>query len=131
MAAGTTTRGEARRWLVKETPGGYRIPGMKDLTDMNTPEEFLAEAEITDLRIEELREHREVMLERINYSGGLTRMLHNFNFMLSEKQIVRHIRFFKIYRERIATHYERMFGEEMPAPAEDRPERAPTDSTGR
>jgi uncharacterized membrane protein len=39
--------------------------------------------------------------------------------MLSEKQIVRHIRFFKIYRERIEIHYERLFGEEMPAPATD------------
>lgn len=100
---------------------------------MNAPEEFLAEAEITDRRIEELREHRAVMLERINYSRGLARMAHNLNFLLSEKQIVRHIRFFKIYRERIETHYERMFGEEMTTPAVgERPEQAaPQDSTGR
>jgi uncharacterized membrane protein len=51
--------------------------------------------------------------------------------MLSEKQIVRHIRFFKIYRERIEIHYERLFGEEMPAPATDQPGRASQDSTGR
>ncbi|CAN5115204.1 hypothetical protein BH20ACT11_BH20ACT11_13070 [soil metagenome] len=107
------------------------MSGMKDLTDMNFPEELLAEVEVTDRRIEELREHREAMRQRIESSTGLARLGHNLNFLLSEKQIVRHIRFFKIYRERIATHYERMFGEEMPAPAEDRPERAPTDSTGR
>jgi hypothetical protein len=104
---------------------------MKDLTDMNSPEEYLAEAVLTDRRIEELREHREKMRQRIDRSTGLARLCHNLNFLLSEKQIVRHIRFFKIHRDRIATHYERMFGEEMPAPAGDQPERTPTDSTGR
>lgn len=104
---------------------------MKDLTDMNLPEEFLAEAEITDRRIEELREHREKMRRRIERSKGLSRLVHNLNFLLSEKQIVRHIRFFKIYRERVETHYERIFGEEMPAPDEERPEQSSQEPTGR
>lgn len=99
---------------------------------MDAPEEFLAEAEVTDRRLEELRELRKGMLERLNSSRGLTRMVHNLNFMLSEKQIVRHRRFFKIHRERLEIHYERMFGEDMPAPDEGlEPERASGDSTGR
>ena len=91
---------------------------MKDLTDMNHPEELLAETELTNKRIEELKDYRRAMLERVNSSKGLTRLLHNFNFILSEKQIVRHIRFLHIQRDRIEVHYERMFGEEMPDPAE-------------
>lgn len=98
---------------------------------MNAPEEFLAEAELTDRRIEELREHREAMRNRIESSRGFVRLGHNLNFLLSEKQIVRHIRSFKIYRERLEVHYERMFGETMPAPDEERPERAYRESTGR
>ncbi len=85
---------------------------------MNHPEELLAETELTDKRIEELKDYRRVMLERVNSSKGLTRLLHNFNFILSEKQIVRHIRFLQIQRGRIEVHYERMFGEKMPDPAE-------------
>lgn len=105
---------------------------MKDLTDLNTREEFLAETEITDRRIEGLREYRVLMLERIEYSAGLRRLMHNLNFLLSEKQIMRQIGFFKIHRERIEVHYERLFGEEMPAPVvEERPEQTPQDSTGR
>jgi hypothetical protein len=105
---------------------------MKDPTDMDAPEEFLAEAEITDRRIEELRGLRKGMLERVNSSRGLARVVHNLNFMLSDKQIVRHRRFFKIHRERLEIHYERLFGEGMPAPGEKlEPERAPGDSTGR
>ena len=91
---------------------------------MSASEEFLAEAKVTERRIEELKEHREAMLERINRSKGLPRLLHNLNFILSEKQIVRHIRFFKIYRERLEVHYERLCGEERPAPTADRQERA-------
>lgn len=110
---------------------GYRMSGMRDFIDMSLPQEFLAEAEVTDRRIEELREHREAMRHRIESSKGLVRLGHNLNFLLSEKQIVRHIRFFKIYRERLEVHYERMFGEAMPAPDEERPEQASRESTRR
>jgi hypothetical protein len=102
---------------------------MKDLTDMNHPEELLAETELTNRRIEELKDYRKTMIERVNSSRGLTRLLHNFNFILSEKQIVRHIRFLQIQRDRIEVHYERMFGGEMPGPAEARPGQTSGDST--
>lgn len=104
---------------------------MKDLTDMGHPEEFLAETELTNRRIEELQDHRRAMVERVNSSKGLARLLHNFNFILSEKQIVRHIRFLRIQRDRIEVHYKRMFGEEMPDPAEDQPSQTSQDSTRR
>lgn len=87
------------------------MPGMKNAADLSHRQEFLDELEVTDRRIEELREHREAMLERIRLSRGVSRLGHNFNYLLSEKQIVRHIRFFKIHRERLSTHYRRMFGE--------------------
>lgn len=86
---------------------------MRNAADLSEHQEFLAELEITDRRIEELREHRKAMLERIRCSQGVSRVAHNLNFLLSDKQIVRHIRFFKIHRERLSTHHKRIFGEEL------------------
>lgn len=86
---------------------------MRNAADLSEHQEFLDELEVTDRRIRELREHREAMLERIQYSRGLSHMAHSFNYLLSDKQIVRHIRFYKIHRERLSTHHRRMFGEEL------------------
>lgn len=86
---------------------------MKNAADMSERREFLDELAVTDRRMRELREHREQMLESIRDSQGLSRLARSFDYLLSEKQIVRHIRFYKIHRERLCTHYKRMFGETL------------------
>lgn len=83
--------------------------------DLDEPQEILREIARLDRCIEELREHRELMLERVDASRGLSRLLRNLNFLLSQKQIIRHLRLYKIQRERLEMHYERLHGEQIPA----------------
>lgn len=83
--------------------------------DLDDPEKILREIARLDRCIEELREHRKLMLERVDASTRLTRLLRNLNFLLSQKQITRHLRLYKIQRERLEMHYERLHGEQIPA----------------
>lgn len=83
--------------------------------DLDEPREILREIARLDRCIEELREHRELTLERVDASRGIARLLRNLNFLLSQKQIIRHLRLYKIQRERLEMHYERLHGEEIPA----------------
>lgn len=83
--------------------------------DLDEPRQILREIARLDRCIEELQEHREYRLERVNDSRGLTRLLRNMDFLLSQKQIFRHLRLYKIQRERLEMHYERLHGEQVPA----------------
>lgn len=83
--------------------------------DLDEPQQILREIARLDRCIEELQEHREHRLERVNASRGLTRLLRNMDFLLSQKQIIRHLRLYKIQRERLEMHYERLHGEQIPA----------------
>lgn len=90
---------------------------MKDAAGMTEPKQFMDEMKATDGRIEELRGYRRQMLGQIDDSQGFRRLLHNLNFLLSEKQIARHLRILKIHRDRVGQHYKLAVGEEPPTPA--------------
>lgn len=90
---------------------GYRVRGMISNVDLDEPREILREIERLDRCIEELQQHREDMKERMEASRGFVRMVRNLNFLNSQKQITRHLRLYKIHRERMEMHYERLHGE--------------------
>lgn len=91
--------------------------GMKDAAGMTEPKQFMDEMKATDSRIEELRGYRRQMLDQIDSSEGVRRLLRNLDFLLSEKQIARHLRLLKIHRDRVGQHYKLAVGEEPPTPA--------------
>lgn len=88
---------------------------MRNPGELREPEQLLDEMKVTDHRVEELRGYRRQMLDQIDSSRGFKRLLHNLNFLLSEKQIARHLRIQKIHRERVGQHYKLATGEEAPA----------------
>jgi hypothetical protein len=100
---------------------------MRNPAELIQPEQLLDEMKVTDSRIEELRGYRRQMLDQVVSSEGFKRLLHNLNFILSEKQIARHLRIQKIHRDRVGQHYKIAAGEEPPTPAwrveKDKPEK--------
>lgn len=91
-----------------------RIPVMNPYLDLENPTEILQEIALLDHRIEELSEHRKGLKERLNALGGFARLVHKMNFLMCRKQIARHIRVYRIQRERLELHYERLRGKQVP-----------------
>lgn len=83
--------------------------------NLDDPAQILREIDGLDRSIEELSEQRDQMKQRLEASQGLARLARNLNFLNSQKQITRHLRLYKIQRERLELHYERLHGEKIPA----------------
>lgn len=83
--------------------------------DLNDPAQILQEIAGLDYSIRELSEQRNQMKRRLEASRGFARLVRTLNFLNSQKQITRHLRLYKIQRERLELHYERLHGEPVPA----------------
>ena len=87
---------------------------MNPYLNLEDPLEILREIARLDCRIEELSEHREGLKERRDAVQGFARLVYKLNYLMCRKQIARHIRVYRLQRERLEVHYERLRGEQIP-----------------
>ena len=87
---------------------------MNPYLDLEDPVKILQEIGLLDRRIEELSEHREGLRGRRDASRGFSRLVCKLNYLMCRKQIARHIRVYRLQRERLEVHYERLCGEQVP-----------------
>ncbi len=100
--------------LLRDPRAECRISAMNPYLNLEDPTEILQEIALLDRRIEELSGHREGLKKHRDAVQGFARLVCKLNYLMCRKQIARHIRVYRLQRERLEVHYERLRGEQVP-----------------